>query len=691
MKTSGQAVLSERQLIDLFNSGDVEKCITACKVAVDTDAENAVANNLLGSCFAKQKNFLKAILHLNYAVKLQAKNPTFLFNLALAQFQSGDLDGAIDNYQKALKVNNGLYRVHFNLARVYTVKGDFAKAIKSYEKAIKLNKTYLEAYFALGDLFISLGDMDKATKLYKAAVANNKKSAKSCSKLGYCYTKTHRLDEALASYKKQVALEPNNPTGIYNVGVSLSKLGRSEDAIKHYKQAIKLNPGYEDALYHLGVAYMALKDTKNAIKSYKKCLSINKNNPGVLFSYANALRAIEHWGAAIKNYRLAIAIDENYDAAYVNLAVALNAINRGEEAYSYAKKALEINPRRKEAFLNIGNYFLNKCELDKALEYYYKATDIDAHYVGALWNESIIHLLKGDFLKGWALYKCRMEKEEFETVKARISGKTWAGESLKGKCVLLHHEQGMGDTFQFIRYAKQVADLGAKVLIDCPPGIAKLMESAAGVSKAYSKVEDFPAYDYNCPLLDLPAIFKSNVETIPNDIPYLSVKGDLSNWLELDKNRINIGVVWAGNPMHAKDTIRSCDFKLIEGLFGVNKKAMFYSLQVGERAEDLQFTAELGRNIEDLSELLTNFSVTASVIDRLDLVITVDTSVAHLAGALGMPVWTLLQFSPDWRWMLDRNDSPWYPTMRLFRQPKNGDWASVFKEVKKELRSIQKN
>jgi len=181
------------------------------------------------------------------------------------------------------------------------------------------------------------------------------------------------------------------------------------------------------------------------------------------------------------------------------------------------------------------------------------------------------------------------------------------------------------------------------------------------------------------------------METIPNKVPYLSSGGDLSPWLELDKDRINIGVVCAGNPNHAKDAIRSCDFKMIEDLFGVNKKAMFYSLQVGEAAQNLQFTAELGLHIEDLSDVLTNFRVTASVIEKLDLVITVDTSVAHLAGALGKPVWTLIQYSPDWRWMLDRDDSPWYPTMRLFRQPAWGDWNSVFKDVRKELCDFQKN
>ncbi|HIF17308.1 MAG TPA: hypothetical protein EYG50_07700 [Cycloclasticus sp.] len=153
--------------------------------------------------------------------------------------------------------------------------------------------------------------------------------------------------------------------------------------------------------------------------------------------------------------------------------------------------------------------------------------------------------------------------------------------------------------------------------------------------------------------------------------------------------KINIGVVWAGNPNHAKDAIRSCAFKRIENLFGVNKKAMFYSLQVGEPAQAIQFSAEVGRYIEDLGDMLTNFSITASVIEKLDLVITVDTSVAHLAGALGKPVWTLLQYSPDWRWMMDRADSPWYPTMRLFRQPKSGDWDTVFAEVKKALKNCK--
>jgi len=678
-------VHNNQQLVDLFNNGDVKDCIVACRLALDEDTANPVANNLLGSSLAKNRLFKEAIFHLTYAVKLNLKNPTYLFNLALAQFESGDTDSAISTYLKALEINHKICAVHYSLAKAYRVKGAPDKAIEHYEKAIKIDKTYWKAYFELGKLFSSLGEMDSAIELYKRLLEVDKKSAKGWGKLGHCYSTASHLEEALASYKQQVKIEPNNALAIHNIGVSLWKLNRINDAIDYYQRALKINPNYDDAYNHLGIAYMANKDSKRGIKSFKKCLAINAKNKGALFNYANALKAEKKWGAAINNYRKAIAIDENYDAAYVNLAVALNAINKEEEAYGFAKKAVEINPLRKEALCNIGNYFLNKCELDKALKYYHKAKEIDPSYVGALWNESIIHLLKGDFARGWELYKCRMKKEEFDTIRARMSGETWAGEPLDGKTILLHHEQGIGDTFQFIRYAKLVVDMGAKVFLDCPKSIATLLESAPGVSRAYSKVEDFPNYDYNCPLLDLPGIFKTTLSSIPNAVPYLSVGQDLSPWLTLDKNKINIGIVWAGNPNHAKDAIRSCGFKLCEELFGVNEKAMFYSLQVGEAAQDLQFTAELGLHIEDLSEVLTNFRVTASVIEKLDLVITVDTSVAHLAGALGKPVWTLLQYSPDWRWMMDRNDTPWYPTMRLFRQPAKDDWDSVFKDVSKAL------
>lgn len=678
-------MLNNQQLIGLFNSGEVEECISACKAVLDVDATHAVANNLLGSSFAKTKNFPEAIFYLNCAVKLKPDNPTFLFNLALAQFESGEIDDAISNYQKALKHNSKLHKVHFNLAKAYKAKGELLKAIKSYEKAIQLDKTYLKAYFDLGDLFLSQGQLDQAISVFKKAVANNKNSAKASSMLAGCYVKNNQCDEALAMYKKQVNLEPNSAVANHNVGVSLWKLGQTEDAIKYYKQAIELNPNYEDALVHIGVAFMAINDSTNAIKSYKKCIAINGQNTAALFNYANALKALKKWGSSIKYYREVIAINSQHDAAHVNLAVALNAINQEEEAYGYAKRAIEINPLRKEAITNIGNYFLNKCDLTKALEYYHKAIKVDSSFIGALWNESIIHLLKGDFKKGWALYKHRIEKEEFITVKARMSGKTWNGEPLEGKSILLHHEQGIGDTFQFIRYAKLLVNLGATVYVDCPSGIAKTINAVEGVSGTYSKVDEFPKHDYNCPLLDLPGILGTTLKTIPNKVPYITAETKYSDKIMLDKDKINIGVVWAGNPKHAKDAIRSCDFKLIEGLFGINNKAMFYSLQVGERAEDLQFTAELGRNIEDLSGQLTDFSVTASVIKRLDLVITVDTSVAHLAGALGKPVWTLLQFSPDWRWMLDRSDSPWYPTMRLFRQQRLGDWESVFQDVAEAL------
>lgn len=681
----------DQSLINLFNADKIGECITACKKALEVDSSNAIANNLLGSCLAKQKNFPEAIFHLNCAVKLDSSNPTFLFNLALAQFESEDIDSAISHYKKALKINYKLCPVHFNLAKAYKAAGDPLSAINSYQAAIKLDASYLKAYFDLGSLYELEGRTDDAIKIYKSLVQANENSAKGWGKLGLCYASSHFLNEALDSYQRQVDLEPNNAVAVHNLGVSLWKLGKINETVEHYKRALAISPNYADAYNHLGIAYMAINDTQNALRSFEKSLSINERNASAQFNYGNALKKIKKWGSAIKHYRKAIQIDSNNDGAYVNMAVVYNQIGLEEEALGFAKKALEINPLRKEGYTNLGNYFLSKGEVDKALGFYHRATEIDAHYAGSIWNESFIHLLKGDFLIGWELYKCRWEKEEFQSVKDRMSGQQWNGEPIKGKTVLLHHEQGIGDTFQFIRYAKLMAEMGARVYVDCPPVIAKVIESADGVSGVYSKVEQFPSHDFYCPLLNLPHIFKTTLESIPNDVPYLSVSWSKSPQAEFNKDKINIGIVWAGNPNHAKDALRSVDFKRFEGLFGVNEKVMFYSLQVGERAQDLQFSTEVGRYVEDLSDHLTDFSATASVIERLDLVITVDTSVAHLTGALGKPVWTLLQFSPDWRWMLDRNDSPWYSTMRLFRQPKNGDWASVFKEVKKELRGIQKN
>ena len=347
------------------------------------------------------------------------------------------------------------------------------------------------------------------------------------------------------------------------------------------------------------------------------------------------------------------------------------------------QRALSINPEYAKAHSNLGVAYSDLGDLDKSIASYRRALEISPGFPEAHWNYAQVLLLKGRFEQGWIEYEWRWKWKDFPSLKRNFAQPLWDGSNLNGRTILLHCEQGLGDSIQFIRYAPMVARLGGRVVVECPPQLKRLFQGVSGIDRLAGHHGELPTFDVQAPLLSLPHIFKTDLETIPNTVPYLSPPSEPLINLERGDG-VRVGMVWAGKPTHIGDIKRSVDlghFTTIANMEG----CIFYSLQVGERRQDIG-QHDLNESLIDLGEDLADFAVTASAIEQLDLVISIDTAVAHLAGALGKPVWTLLPHMPDWRWMLDREDTPWYPTMRLFRQKKAGDWEGVFRDVEIGLR-----
>ncbi|MBU1343729.1 MAG: tetratricopeptide repeat-containing glycosyltransferase family protein, partial [Proteobacteria bacterium] len=376
--------------------------------------------------------------------------------------------------------------------------------------------------------------------------------------------------------------------------------------------------------------------------------------------------------------------------AYNNLGVALTRLGRLDEAVEKLKKAVEIDPRYYEAYNNIGETYKYLGNYEKALESCEEAIRLSPEFVPARWNRSMLFLLKGQFEKGWTEYEWRWQRPN--TPKRKIdAGMAWDGNFFKGKTIFVYEEQGMGDTLQFIRYLPLVKQMGGHVIFEVLTPMIRLVESVKGFDRLWvgiRNVDTRPSdrFDFHIPLMSLPRIFNTTLKTVPADIPYLTADQNLAQiWKKrIKKNSsFKIGIVWAGHPGHTNDGTRSTYLSLFSVLKQVKGIALF-SLQI-EKYE--KWTDINPRKIidQDLGEQISDFADTAAIIENLDLVISVDTAIVHLAGALGKQVWTLLPFSPDWRWMIDQEDSPWYPTMKLFRQPAPGDWKSVFKKVKKHL------
>jgi hypothetical protein len=327
--------------------------------------------------------------------------------------------------------------------------------------------------------------------------------------------------------------------------------------------------------------------------------------------------------------------------------------------------------------------------LDAAAEAYRQAIEWRADFVSAKFNLALTQLLQGSFVEGFTGFEARWDLPDLAKTRQHFSQPQWDGSDLNGRTILLHAEQGIGDTIQFIRYAPLVAQRGGRVVFQCPEAMTRLFEGFPGIDRFVVRGRELPEFDLHCPLLSLPLAMKTTLETIPASVPYLSADAEsVSRWRKrLPRDSVNVGLAWAGRAEHSNDRLRSMaltDFAPLVDAPGVN----FFSLQKGDAAEQLRSTPD-GLAITDWTEQLQDLSDTAALIDALDLVITVDTSVAHLAGALGKPVWVLLPFAPDWRWMLDRSDSPWYPTMRLFRQPQARDWRSPVEQVAQALHTFQ--
>ena len=461
----------------------------------------------------------------------------------------------------------------------------------------------------------------------------------------------------------------------------LRETGKLEEAIAHYRQAIQLNPNYADALMALGSSLQEKEDNEQAIAYYQNVIALHPDNPSVHNNLGIALKDTGKLDEAIPHFQKAIALDPNYSGAYSNLGLVLQEKGLLDEAIANYEKALTIDPNYADAYHNYGVALNKKCQLTAATSRYRQAIAIKNDFADAHLGLAMSLLQSGKIKEGFSEYEWRWQVKT--TPKPNFNIPLWDGSDLEGKTILLHEEQGFGDTLQFIRYAPLVKQLGCRVIFTCKPALSRFLSTAKGIDQLIVKGQPLPDCDLRVPLLSLPHILGTTLETIPSQTPYLQAveEKDLPiPHILSPMPKLKVGIVWAGSPKNKNDRHRSVKASQFSPLLEIPGIA-FYSLQKGLPAAEI---SQL-RNIISLDEYLSDFADTAAAIEKLDLVITVDTSVAHLTGALGKPAWVLLCYSPDWRWILDRDDSPWYPTIQLFRQTSPGDWNGVFARVKTAL------
>jgi tetratricopeptide (TPR) repeat protein len=540
----------------------------------------------------------------------------------------------------------------------------------------------------------TLGKVHEAEICYRKALTLNPDNAVTHNNLGLVLHSLGKPDEAAACFRKALALSADYALAHNNLGVVLQKLGKPDDAQRCYRKALDLAPDYAEAHNNLGSALRDLGETSEAATCFRKALQLKPDYAEALNNLGSALNDLGEPGEALACYRKALELNPDYAEALSNLGNTLRAQGELDEALACHHRALALEPGNAIAHTNLGATLHDLGKYDEALSCFRKALELEPDIAATHWNLALILLLRGDLAAGFEFYEKRFEGTENNGLAtandtlAKLAAKPrWQGEGedLQGKTLLVWTEQGLGDTLMMLRYLPLLKQKGAgKILVSCQDAVTRIMQTLPDVSRVIGNGEPFPlaAFDCHCPMMSLPYLFGTRLENIPNAVPYISVPPDMSKkWsprLEAIKD-LKVGLVWAGSKTQKKDFLRSIPLQRFAPLLAV-PGVQFISLQKGEAIRDAA--------LMDWMEECADFLDTAALVQQLDLVISVDTAVAHLTGALGKPVWLLNRYESEWRWLLQREDSPWYPTMRIFRQPALHDWESVIAQVAEELKNI---
>jgi tetratricopeptide (TPR) repeat protein len=497
-----------------------------------------------------------------------------------------------------------------------------------------------------------------------------------------------RLIEAEGLCRQVLAAQPDMPEAEHLLGVIAHQNGKLGDAIEHVRRAVRLAP--KNALFHANLGEMLRLSgrPKLAAEEARRALAIDPNMPAALSNLGVALYELKEYEEAAQAHRRAIAANPAFVEAHSNLGNALHALKRFDEAVAAYRRAIALNPDYADAWANLGTTLHHAGEFAEGAAALRRAIALAPGHANAHSGLGILLLMRGDFGEGWDEYEWRLRSSERKG--PRFPERPWEGASLAGRHIYVQAEQGFGDTLQFARYAPLLAARAGKVTLRVHQQIVTLLrESLPGIEVLGDRGDPAP-YHCDAVLLSLPRLFKTRLETIPATVPYLRPPADaLKRWAPKLSALpgLKVGLVWAGNPEHVNDMRRSQPLGALAPVLDVSGVS-FVSLQVGPRAADLRTREHKGRKIVDVSDKLTDFAESAAVVAMLDLVITVDTSVCHLAGGLGKPVWVLLPWVTDWRWLRDREDNPWYPTMRLYRQRGGEDWAPIIARIANDLRAV---
>jgi len=604
---------------------------------------------------------------------------------AVAAYRAGQYVEAEKICQQIVSTRGDAFDVLYVLAVVQAMLGKHELALQNYNCALALQPQHAEALSNRGNTLKALKRFEAALESFDEAIAVQPNYALALTNRGAVLFDLKRYDDALASYDRSLAIRPDQAEALYNRAGTLHALGRYEEAVASYDRAVMVRPQFAAAYANRGNSLSELNRLDQALESFDRALALQPNLVEALCNRGNAMNGLKRFADALASYDRALHLSPSHAASHYNRGSTLHELGRYEEALASYDRALALQPDYPEAFSNRGATLYELKRHGEALQSYDKAIALQPNFPEAHWNAASLSLLIGNFARGWSEYEWRWKYEALASAKRNFVQPLWRGEAIEAKTILLHGEQGLGDTIQFCRYAPLVAARDARVILEVDHRLRPLMLGLSGPTQVVSAGDFLPEFDLHCPLLSLPGVFETRLETIPSLMRYLhALPHQVMEWdTRLGKRtRPRIGLAWSGNAAHHRDQIRSINLSALSILLDVD--ATFISVQKDVRPADAAALGER-KDLIQIADELRDFSDTAALISNLDLVISVDTSVAHLAGALGRPVWILLPYLPDWRWLLDRDTSPWYPTARLFRQDHARSWDGVISNVRDAL------
>ncbi len=658
-------------------------------------------------------------------LEVRPSDPHALHYLGLIAFHKGLYGEGLGWVSRSIQANPQVAQSHHTLGVLLDCMGRETEAVEAFRQAISLKTDYAEAYNSMAISLQRMGQAEEAIEVCRRVLVIQPAYARAYHTMGYCLHTLARLDEAVSSYQQALIHDPGLVEVYNQLGVVLSQQQRFDEAVTCLLQAIQRVPHYAEAHNNLGIALRALGHLDQATSSYLTAIRLQPQFPEAYYNLANVQAELGLVDQAVELCHKAIALKPDYAQAHNQLGIALARLGRRDEAMESYKRAIQLDgscgefynnlaicqkeltqyrpaiqnylravalePTFAEAHCNLANALKELGDCDRAIACYDQALALRSDYGDAHWNRALALLLKGDFRNGWQAYQWR-HRANLDTVlyPHAFTKSRWQGEPLKGRRLLLYCEQGLGDAIQFIRFLPQIRAKGVgQLILETWPALVRLFSCIAGVDRlteaSTAKLSE-DQFDLCVSIMDLPYVFGASLETLPASVPYLQPDPiQVHHWRRrICGDGLKVGLVWAGSPTHGNDAHRSCPLQLFSPLMRI-PGIRWYGLQKGPAAA--QASALGGQaTFTNLGEEFGDLMDAASAVASLDLVVSVDTAMAHLAGSLGRPTWTLLPFAPDWRWMLGRDDSPWYPTMRLFRQSRPKDWASVLALVAAQLR-----